>query len=185
VLRHLPNSICLLRIILTIPIVIAINHRIYVLALVLFSLAAISDGLDGYLAKRHGWTSNVGRILDPIADKILLVTTFLACTWQGLVPVWLAVAVVARDVMLGGGASIHRIWFGPIVRSPSVLSKVNTVLQIAVIIVGILGAAISSLPKVIVVTLSAIALVTTVVSGLDYVRRSSLEAWVRLAAPGA
>ncbi|MFM7395689.1 MAG: CDP-alcohol phosphatidyltransferase family protein [Gammaproteobacteria bacterium] len=184
-LRHLPNLICVLRIVLTVPIVIAVDRGEQVLALVLFSVAAISDGLDGYLAKHNGWASEIGRILDPIADKILLVATFLACTWQGLIPVWLAIAAVARDVMLVGGAFIYRAWFGPIKGSPSVLSKVNTGLQIAVVIVAMLNAAISVIPTVIVFTLAAVTFVTTVVSGLDYARRSFVEAWAQLPAPGA
>ncbi|MBM4239760.1 MAG: CDP-alcohol phosphatidyltransferase family protein, partial [Gammaproteobacteria bacterium] len=102
-LRHLPNAICLLRIALTVPTVNAIERGDYVLALVIFSIAAISDGVDGYLAKRFCWQSNLGRILDPLADKILLVAAFLTCAWQGLVPVWLAVAAIARDIMLVGG----------------------------------------------------------------------------------
>lgn len=182
-LRHLPNAICVLRILLTVPIVLAISRGEEVLALVLFTIAAISDGLDGYLAKRNGWASDFGRILDPIADKILLVATFLACTWQGLIPVWLAAAAVARDVMLGGGALIYRLWFGRIEGSPSVLSKVNTTLQIIVVIVAMLNAALPLMPSFIVVALAIVTLGTTVLSGIDYTRRSFVSAWARLPAP--
>lgn len=182
-LRHLPNAICVLRIVLTVPTVLAISRSEEVLALVLFTIAAISDGLDGYLAKRNGWSSDVGRILDPIADKILLVATFLACTWQGLIPVWLAAAAVARDVMLGGGALIYRLWFGRIEGSPSVLSKVNTTLQIIVVIVAMLNAAVPVVPPVLVMTLAAVTFGTTVLSGVDYTRRSFVSAWARLPAP--
>jgi cardiolipin synthase len=142
-----PNAICLLRIVLTVPTVNAIDRGDYALALAVFSVAAISDGLDGYLAKRFGWASYLGRILDPIADKILLVAAFLACAWQGLVPVWLAAAAIARDVMLVEGAVIYRLWFGPIDDHPTAVSKINTTLQIIVVIVAMLNAAVAIVPS--------------------------------------
>jgi len=182
-LRHVPNAICVFRILLTVPTVIAIGRSEEILALGLFTIAAISDGLDGYLAKRNGWTSDLGRILDPIADKVLLVSTFLACTWQGLIPVWLAAAAVARDLVLGGGALIYRLWFGPIEGSPSALSKVNTTLQIIVVIMAMLNAVAPIVPSALVVTLTMVTFGTTVLSGIDYARRSFVLAWARLPAP--
>jgi cardiolipin synthase len=84
-LRHLPNAICVLRIALTWPAVTAIDRGDYGTALLVFAIAALSDGIDGYLAKRFNWISDLGRALDPLADKILLVAVFLSLTWQGLV----------------------------------------------------------------------------------------------------
>jgi cardiolipin synthase len=176
-LRHLPNAICLLRIALTVPTVNAIDRGDYALALAVFSVAATSDGLDGYLAKRFGWTSYVGRVLDPIADKVLLVAAFLACAWQGLVPVWLAAAAIARDVMLVGGAVIYRLWFGPIDDHPSRVSKINTTLQIIVVIVAMLNAAVAIVPAALVLALAVATFATTVVSGIDYMSRSFRRAW--------
>jgi len=176
-LRHLPNLICLLRILLTVPTVAAIERGDYLLALAIFSVAAISDGVDGYLAKRFSWGSDLGRILDPLADKILLVAAFLTCAWEGLVPLWLAAAAIARDVMLVGGAIIFRLWFGPIEGHPTLVSKVNTTLQIIVVIVAMLNAAVDFVPSVIVFTLAAATFLTTVVSGVQYTIRSFLRAW--------
>ncbi|MBU6377002.1 MAG: CDP-alcohol phosphatidyltransferase family protein [Gammaproteobacteria bacterium] len=176
-LQHLPNAICLIRIVLTVPTVNAIDRGDYALALAVFSIAAISDGLDGYLAKRFGWTSYLGRVLDPLADKILLVAAFLACAWQGLVPVWLAAAAIARDVMLVGGAIIYRLWFGPIDEHPSRVSKVNTTLQIMVVILAMLDAAVAIVPAALLLSLAVATFVTTVVSGVDYMGRSFRRAW--------
>ena len=176
-LRHLPNAICLLRIALTVPTVNAIERGDYVLALVIFSIAAISDGVDGYLAKRFSWQSNLGRILDPLADKILLVAAFLTCAWQGLVPVWLAAAAIARDVMLVGGAIIFRLWFGPIEGHPTIVSKINTTLQIIVVILAMLNAAAGFIPNALVFVLAAVTFVTTVISGVQYTARSVTRAW--------
>ena len=81
IVRHLPNLICLFRIALIWPIATALAARAMPTALVLFAAAAVSDGLDGYLAKRFNWTSEVGKILDPLADKLLLVTIFIEAAW--------------------------------------------------------------------------------------------------------
>lgn len=177
-LRHLPNAICLLRIVLTVPVVNAIERGEHGWALFVFSIAAISDGLDGFLAKRFGWTSKLGRALDPIADKVLLVAAFLACAWEGLVPVWLAATAIARDVMLVGGGVIFRLWLGPIEGQPSRVSKANTALQIAVVIIAILNAASPVIPQALVFTLAVVTFGTTVVSGVGYIGRSLRQAWV-------
>jgi len=72
--RHLPNLICLIRLALIWPILLALRAGEYRMALALFIIAAASDGVDGYLAKRFDWTSELGKFLDPLADKLLLVT---------------------------------------------------------------------------------------------------------------
>ena len=100
-LRQLPNAICVARIALVVPIAITLLDGDFVATLWLFALAAFSDGLDGYLAKRFGWTTELGKFLDPLADKLLLVTVFITLAVAGLTPVWLAVIVVARDVIIG------------------------------------------------------------------------------------
>ena len=107
----------------------------------LVAVCAVSDGLDGWLAKRFNWTSHLGKILDPLADKLLLVSLFLTATWINLVPWWLTAVVVARDVMIGSGAVVYRFWFGPLHGRPTILSKINTGMQLAVALAAILGAA--------------------------------------------
>ena len=129
-MRHLPNLICLLRIVLIWPIVVSLEQADYRRTLLLFFIAAVSDGLDGYLAKRYHWTSELGKILDPLGDKLLLVTVFLVATWYGLIPQWLTVLAVARDVMIGLGALVYRIGWGPLNGRPMISSKINTLLQL-------------------------------------------------------
>src|SRR5579863_6051501 len=99
ILRHLPNLICIARIALVWPIVAALKSGNFDLAMLVFVFAAVSDGLDGYLAKRFHWTSELGKLLDPAADKLLLVGVFLVATWYGLIPRWLTMLAVARDVL--------------------------------------------------------------------------------------
>jgi len=181
-MRHLPNLICLVRMALIWPIVAALHGGRYGLALGLFVAAAVSDGLDGYLAKRFNWTSDLGRILDPLADKLLLVVVFVAATWLGLVPWWLTAAAVARDVMIGLGALVFRIWFGPLRGRPTIISKINTALQIAYLS-GVIVAAVSGLPPAgFLIALAYTTLATTVFSGIDYVFAFTRRAWTQPAA---
>jgi cardiolipin synthase len=100
---------------------------------------------------------------------MLLVALFLTATWSNLIPWWLTAVVVARDVMIGSGAVVYRIWFGPLHGRPTILSKINTGMQLAVVLAAILGAATGSLPTADMVTALAICtLLTTIVSGADY-----------------
>jgi cardiolipin synthase len=167
-MRHLPNIICVVRMLLIWPTVNALYGGNYWTALALVAVCAVSDGLDGWLAKRFNWTSHLGRILDPLADKMLLVALFLTATWMNLVPWWLTAVVVARDVMIGLGAVVYRAWFGPLHGRPTIVSKINTGMQLAVVLAAILGAA-SGLPTPEMVTaLAFVTLLTTLVSGGDY-----------------
>ena len=98
----------------------------------LFAFAAATDGLDGFLAKRFGWTSELGKILDPLADKILLVGVFITLAALGFVPLWLAVTAVARDVVITVGAILYNWLYGyrELQGRPTVISKLNTLCQI-------------------------------------------------------
>ena len=130
-MRHLPNIICLLRIALVWPLILSLQAGDFATTLWIFAIAAVSDGLDGYLAKRFRWTSHLGRILDPLADKLLLVSLFLMASWLGLIPQWLTVIAVARDVMIGSGALVYRLVFGPLHGRPMWISKLNTLMQLS------------------------------------------------------
>ena len=165
-----PNLICLLRIALTVPIVVLLAEGRYGQTLVLFAVAAVSDVLDGYLAKTFGWTSEVGKFLDPFADKLLLVSVFITLAVIGLVPVWLAAIAVLRDVIIGAGAGVYKLLFGPVEGRPTVPSKLNTLVQLLFVIAVVWQAAFQDLPAGLVLGLGALVFVTTVVSGIDYVQ---------------
>jgi cardiolipin synthase (CMP-forming) len=164
-----PNLICLLRIGLTVPIVVLLADGRYAQTLVLFAVAATSDVLDGYLAKTFGWTSEVGKLLDPLADKLLLVSVFITLAAIGLVPTWLAAVAVLRDVVIGAGAAVYKWLFGPLDGRPTVPSKINTAVQLLFVIAVVWNAAFRDLPPWVTLGLGALVLVTTVVSGVDYV----------------
>ncbi len=164
-----PNLICLLRIALAVPIVWLLADGRFEPTLVLFLIAALSDGLDGYLAKSFNQGSEIGKFLDPLADKLLLVSVFITLACIGLVPVWLAAVAVARDVVIGVGALIYKLLFGPVEARPTMASKLNTLVQILYVIAVVGQAAYPALPEWPIVALGALVLVTTVVSGVDYI----------------
>ena len=176
-MRHLPNLICLIRIALIWPIAAALARGNMPLALVLFVAAGVSDGLDGYLAKRFRWSSELGKVLDPAADKLLLITVFVEAAWLNLIPWWLTAAVVARDVMIGLGALVYRLWFGPLRGRPTLISKINTALQLGYVTLIMLNTAIELPPREILDALAVLTLATTVLSGLDYVATYARRAW--------
>ncbi|MGO9804854.1 MAG: CDP-alcohol phosphatidyltransferase family protein [Steroidobacteraceae bacterium] len=176
-MRHLPNLICLIRMALIWPIAAALNAGEQLAALSLFIAAAVSDGLDGYLAKRFDWTSELGKVLDPLADKLLLVTVFVESAWLGLIPWWLSAAVVARDVMIGLGALVFRLWFGPLRGRPTVLSKINTAVQLMYVMLVMLNAASGLPPHEMLDAAAALTLATTLLSGLHYVVSFTRRVW--------
>lgn len=183
-MRHLPNIICILRIALVWPIAAALSDGAYRVALVLFIVAGLSDGLDGYLAKRFNWTSDLGKFLDPLADKLLLVTVFVEAAWLDLAPWWLTSAVVARDVLIALGALVFRLWFGPLCGRPTVSSKINTAVQLlyvvgALVNAALLNAALSSPLHEVLEALAILVFATTVFSGLNYLTIFTRRAWAQ------
>ena len=133
----LPNALSILRIILTVPIVIALLKGQYLLTILLFLLAGITDALDGWIAKQYSFQSRLGSILDPMADKILLTCTFLTLFWIEILPLWLLLLICAREIIIVAGALGY--FLGEIsgasgLLQPSLISKFNTVLQIALVL---------------------------------------------------
>ncbi|HMA12426.1 MAG TPA: CDP-alcohol phosphatidyltransferase family protein [Steroidobacteraceae bacterium] len=170
-MRHLPNILCLVRIVLIVPLLQAMVAGEQARILVLFSIAAVSDALDGYLAKRFQWTSDLGRFLDPMADKLLLMSVFITAAWLDIAPWWVATVAVARDLVIGVGALVFRLWFGPLRGRPTVISKINTGVQILYLLAVILASAIQLPPREMLDALAVVMVVTTVASGVDYVSR--------------
>jgi cardiolipin synthase (CMP-forming) len=169
-LRQLPNALCVLRMLLAVPLAWALFHGQIGYTLGLFAFAAVTDGLDGFLAKRFNWTSELGKALDPLADKILLVTAFVSLTWIGYVPLWLAFTVVVRDVVITVGAISYRILCGPLTDAqPTIISKVNTLVQIVYVLCVVAALRFSTALTLWTNVLTTLVLVTTIASGIDYV----------------
>lgn len=168
-LRWLPNAISMARIILVAPILYLIVDAEYGLALILFFVAGFSDGVDGYLAKRFDWHTRIGALLDPIADKLLVGGTFVTMFLVGLVPVWLAVLVILRDVVIIGGATAYNFLVRPVEGEPTRISKLNTVLQLLYVIFVLSHEGFGWPDRIAITVIGAGVLVTLVVSGIDYV----------------
>lgn len=156
---------------LVIPIALALLHGELVTTLALFVAAAVSDAADGFLAKRFGWQSDVGSLLDPAADKLLLATVFVILAVLHLIPTWLMGAAVARDLTIVSGAIAYRVCLGPIEMRPSAVSKLNTLCQALYVLSVIARQQFAAPPAWVVVMLGAVAFVTIAVSGIDYVLR--------------
>src|SRR5262245_38773985 len=125
-MRHIPNALCVLRMLLVLPVGWLLWTGDFSATLWVFGFAAATDGLDGFLAKRCGWTSELGKILDPLADKILLVGVFIVLGALRLVPLWLALTAVARDLVISFGAIIYNKLYGYPNGRPTTISKINT-----------------------------------------------------------
>jgi len=176
-LRFLPNAICIVRMVLVLPLVSWIVEGRYAAALVVLVVAGLSDGLDGFLAKTFDWRTRLGGLLDPAADKLLLVGAFLSLTYVGLVPIGLAVVVVARDGIIVLGALCYQWLIAPVQGEPAVISKLNTACQLALVFFTLTHAAFGWPPDVSLLVLGAAVVFTSIVSGLTYVLRWSARAW--------
>src|SRR5690348_1203827 len=132
--RHLPNLISVFRIALVAPLLVTILLERYEFALVVTAVAGISDGVDGWLARRFRWQSRLGSMLDPAADKLMLVGCMVALGWLDEVPRWLVILVVARDAVIALGVlAWHRV-LRNFEAHPSWLSKTTTLAQIGFVL---------------------------------------------------
>jgi cardiolipin synthase len=168
-LKHIPNMICVVRIILVAPITWSLMEGRYGLALGLILIAGLSDALDGFLARRFDWRTPLGGLLDPAADKLLMFAAFVSLTWIGLVPIWFTAIVVARDIVIVSGTIAYRLLVGPFQGEPTGASKLNTMLQIVFILATISHAWLGSPPMIGLELLGAVILVTIGVSLAQYV----------------
>lgn len=177
-MRHIPNLLTLLRMLLTVPLVWLLREERFDTALVIALAAGVSDALDGYLAKRFSWQSELGGLLDPVADKLLLLACFLGLAGAGTLPWWLALLVLGRDVIIVAGAVAYHNLVGPLRAAPSPLSKLTTTLQIVLVLATLLHLSrFAEWPGWLNQALLASVALVTVASGLDYIVRWSAKAW--------
>ncbi len=174
---QIPNAITITRMVVALPLLWLLAGEHFREALVLALIAGASDLLDGFLAKRYGWQSVLGGILDPIADKLLLMVCFVGLWWSEHLPTWLVATIFLRDLTVGLGAFAWWKWAGSIRPAPTGISKVTTLSQL--VLVALVLAQLSGFdfaPTWIGPLMLATAAIT-VVSGLDYVIVYCLRAW--------
>lgn len=167
--RHIPNLISIARILLVYPVAYFLLTRRYELALGLFIVAGVSDAIDGFLAKHFHWQSKLGSLLDPLADKLLLLTCYVLGARAGLLPLWLVAAVVLRDIVILSGATAYYLLLHPFEGQPHWTSKVNTFFQLVLIVSVLFHQGVSALPLPYLYSLMGLVFVTTVASGVVYV----------------
>jgi len=176
-LAQLPNAITIARMVMALPLLWLLMESHYPQALALAILAGATDVLDGFLAKRYGWQSLLGGVLDPIADKLLLMVCFLGLWWSLRLPTWLLVVVLGRDLAIGIGAWAYWRYTGALRPEPTGISKMTTLAQL--LLVALMLANLSGLaardewvPPLMLATAAI-----TLVSGAHYVIVYCLRAW--------
>ena len=168
-LRHIPNIITVFRLLLIPPVAYVILEENYIAAFWLFGIAGFSDGLDGFLARAFKWQSELGATLDPIADKTLMIVSFYCLYWQGVVPWWLFVVVLIRDLIIVVGASAYQFVTGSLKMEPILLGKFNTGVQILMIMALLAYLSYQVIPVKWVDSLAILLSISTLTSGVAYV----------------
>ena len=170
----IPNLITLARILLVPVMVWAIAAGEMQLAFVLFLAAGLSDAVDGYLAKRFGMATELGAYLDPLADKAMIVSIYVAMGIVGALPRWLVILVVSRDIMIVSAVILSWLMNRPVKLKPLAVSKFNTVAQIllALVVMAARGFAFDAEWAIFVLTI-AVAALTLISVGLYLIE------WVR------
>ncbi len=174
--RDIPNLISVLRILLVLPVIWLLLHQHYQAAMALFFVAGLSDGLDGFLARFFHWQSRLGGILDPLADKFLLVSVYLCLGWLGALPWWLVGLVLLRDLVIVSGAVAYHLRVARLEASPTWVSKFNTLMQILLALLVVYSLGFEALPAGLLEGMILAVAITTTLSGIDYVVRWSRKA---------
>lgn len=167
--RDIPNIITVFRFLLVPPVVMLMLQDRFAAALVVFGVAGFSDALDGYLAKHYHWTSRIGALMDPLADKLLLLSSFVTLGWLGWIPYWLVGLVILRDLVIVSGAIVYHLRIERLEAEPRPASKLNTFTQILLVLAVMFSQGFQVLPALWLDVLLYSVLFTTLWSGLDYV----------------
>lgn len=169
-MKHIPNILTALRILLVPVFIYFILTGEYTVAAAIFITAGVTDGIDGFIARRYNLRTELGALLDPLADKFLLVSAYIALAAKGFIPLWLMVPVIIKDAVLFAGVAFLRGAGRKIKIVPSVFGKSTTILQIVTVAYAMLISSASAA----FFTLAAITAVITVYTGIDYVRKEYL-----------
>ena len=152
-----------------VPICWLLWQEAFVPAIYCLMLAGLSDALDGFVARRYGWASRIGAMLDPLADKLFIVSIMLLFGAKGYLPEWLVLLALGRDLLIVSGALLYRYVTGRLEMRPLLISKLNTAFQILLLLMTLLHVGFYPLPAGIMPGLQALVTVTMLFSGLAYV----------------
>lgn len=165
----IPNIITIFRFLLVPPVVWLLLQDRFSAALVVFGIAGFSDALDGFLAKHYHWTSRIGALMDPLADKLLLLSSFVTLGWLGWIPYWLVGLVILRDLVIVTGAIVYHLRIERLEAEPRPASKLNTFAQIMLVLAVMFSQGFREVPVLWMEVLLYSVLFTTLWSGFDYV----------------
>lgn len=170
ILRYLPNVLTIVRLIFIVPFLLFIYRQEYVHAFYIFILAGFTDGLDGWLARHFHWQSFFGSFVDPLADKLLIASSFISLALIGILPWWLVILVFLRDLTISCGV-VAWYWFiqHKLDFKPTILSKVNTLLQLLLVTLCMFELAFFKLLPHLADALIFLTALTTAITYLDYV----------------
>lgn len=168
-LRQLPNTLTLTRLVLALPLGVLILREEFAWALAVGAAAGVTDALDGYTARKLGYFSRFGAAMDPLADKFLVMITFLSLASISLIPWYVAIVIIARDLVIVAGALCYHWLIGPFDFGATLLSKFNMAVQISFCVLLLSAQLVGGLPPQMLPYLNAVVLAVAIVSGADYV----------------
>lgn len=178
ILQHLPNALTLFRLGLIVPFLMFLYFHEYINSFYTFIFAGLTDGLDGFLARRFHWQSFFGSFVDPLADKLLIASSFISLAVIGILPWWLVALVFLRDLTISMGVLA---WYRFIRRKldfkPTSLSKLNTALQLILVTYCLFELAYFQFPSYIRNTLIGLTALTTAITYIDYIWTWGRKAW--------
>jgi cardiolipin synthase len=177
--RHVPNAITVLRMVLIPVIGVLLTGERYVEAFWTLLGSALSDLVDGQVARRYNARTRFGAIADPVADKLTMLTVTFILAWQGLLPLWLAAAIVLRDVVIVAGALAYQRVVGHVEMAPTWLSKLNTALEFVMLAAVIADTAALVDDRAMLPLLFVAVFLSVVTSGVQYVWIWGRRAWLR------
>lgn len=170
ILKHIPNALTLFRLGLIVPFLAFLYQHNFVYAFYMFILAGFTDGLDGWLARHFHWQSMLGSFIDPLADKLLVASSFISLAIIGELPWWLVILVFMRDLTISMGVMA---WYWFVQRKldfePTLLSKINTSLQLALVTFCLFELAFFVFSPYLISTLILVTALTTAATYIDYV----------------
>ena len=175
--NQIPNILTVIRLLLILPFAIAVYASMYKEALLIFFIAGLSDGVDGFLARQFNWKSRFGAIADPLADKLLLITAYIMLVWTQQLPLWLLFLILGRDLLIVVGALLYHYFVSHYEIKPSIWGKACTLFQIVYVLALMIDLAGWPMPDWAVnYGLYLVALITTI-SGVHYVGVWGRKAW--------
>lgn len=168
-LKHIPNAITLMRIVLLVPFAFFLFGERYQAALIVLFIAAVSDSVDGFLARRFGWRSWFGSVADPLADKLLLIVSYVSFGYLDIMPIWLVVVVLGRDALILSGSFAYWRITGHFEGNPTWLGKASTFVAMTAAVWTLLHLAFWPLPPWLLPGLYVLVAILGGISAMQYV----------------